>query len=105
MKEKKRKGGAEKTIPFRPQIKRANYGINKGVRAVIVSISPNEPNYFTIASMTRYHFSVTINHVRIKVHINAKNQMSAYGKAKRLYPMATSIHLIRSERLWNRDMY
>ena len=49
MKEKKRKGGAEKTIPFRPQIKRANYGINKGVRAVIVSISPNEPNYFTIA--------------------------------------------------------
>lgn len=55
--------------------------------------------------MIRYHFSVTINHVRIKVHVNARNQMSAYGKVKRLYPMATSIHLIRSEKLWNRIMY
>jgi hypothetical protein len=55
--------------------------------------------------MTRYHFSVTINHVRIKVHINARNQMSAYGKVKRLYPMATSIHLMRSEKLWNLNMY
>lgn len=49
MKEKKQKRGAEKTIPFRPQIKKATNGINKGIRTVIVSINPNEPNYFTIA--------------------------------------------------------
>lgn len=55
--------------------------------------------------MIRYHYSVTINGVRIKVHVNAKNQMSAYGKAKRLYPTATSIHLIRSEKLWNQDTF
>lgn len=47
MKEKKRKRGAEKIIPFRPQIKKVTNGIIKGVR--IVSINPNEPNYFTIA--------------------------------------------------------
>ena len=49
MKEKKRKRGTEKTIPFRPQIKKVTNRVNKGVRAVIVSISPNEPNCFTIA--------------------------------------------------------
>lgn len=47
MREKKQKRGAEKIIPFRPQIKKVTNGITKGVR--IVSINPNEPNYFTIA--------------------------------------------------------
>lgn len=45
MKEKKRKRGAEKIIPFRPQIKK----VTNGIKTVIVSINPNEPNYFTIA--------------------------------------------------------
>lgn len=45
MKEKRRKRGAEKIIPFRPQIKKAP----NGIRTVIASINPNEPNYFTIA--------------------------------------------------------
>ena len=54
--------------------------------------------------MIRYHFSVTINGVKIKVHVNANNQMSARGKVKRLYPMATIIHLIRTDMTWNRTM-
>ena len=45
MKEKKQKGGAEKIIPFRPQIKK----VPNCIKTVIVSINPNEPNYFTIA--------------------------------------------------------
>jgi hypothetical protein len=48
--------------------------------------------------MIRYHFSVTIQGVKIKVHINANNAQSAFSKVKRTYPMAEHIHLIRSER-------
>ena len=54
--------------------------------------------------MIRYHYSVTLNGVKIKVHVNANNQMSAYGKVKRLYPMVTSIHLLRIENIWNQSM-
>ena len=54
--------------------------------------------------MIRYHFSVIINGVKVKVHVNANNQMSARGKVKRLYPMAKSIHLIRPERTWKPTM-
>lgn len=54
--------------------------------------------------MIRYHFSVIINGVKIKVHVNANNQMAARGKVKRLYPLAASIHLIRSERIWKQTM-
>ena len=54
--------------------------------------------------MIRYHFNVTINGVRLNVNINANNQMTAYGKVKRLYPMSTNIHLTRTERLWNQGM-
>ena len=54
--------------------------------------------------MNRYHFSVTINGVRFKVNINANNSVSAYGKVKRTYPLATTITLIRAERIWNRNM-
>lgn len=48
--------------------------------------------------MIRYHFSVTIQGVRISVHTNANNAQSAFSKVKRIYPMAEHIHLIRSER-------
>ena len=48
--------------------------------------------------MIRYHFSVLIQGVRIKLHINANNAQSAFSKVKRIYPMAEHIHLIRSER-------
>ena len=54
--------------------------------------------------MIRYHFSVTINGVKVKVHVNANNQMSARGKVKRLYPIATSMNLIRTEKIWKQTM-
>ena len=54
--------------------------------------------------MNRYHFNVTINGVKFKVNVNANNSVSAYGKVKRIYPMATTITLVRAERIWNRSM-
>ena len=54
--------------------------------------------------MNRYHFNVTINGVNFKVNVNANNSVSAYGKVKRTYPMASKITLIRAERVWNRNM-
>ena len=54
--------------------------------------------------MNRYHFNVTINGVKFKVNVNANNSVSAYGKVKRTYPMASKITLIRAERVWNRSM-
>ena len=64
--------------------------------------------------MNRYHFNVTINGVKLRVNVNANNSVSAYGKVKRTYPMATTITLVRAERVtitlvraervWNRNM-
>ena len=54
--------------------------------------------------MNRYHFSVTINGVKFKVNVNTNNSVSAYGKIKRTYPMASKIALVRAERVWNRSM-
>ena len=55
-------------------------------------------------NMNRYHFSVTINGVKFKVNVNTNNSVSAYGKIKRTYPMASKIALVRAERVWNRSM-
>ena len=54
--------------------------------------------------MNRYHFNVTINGVKFKVNVNANNSISAYGKVKKTYPMASKIILLRAERVWNRSM-
>lgn len=54
--------------------------------------------------MIRYHFNITIGEIRLNVNVNANNQQIAYGKVKRLYPMATNIHLTHTERLWNQSM-
>ena len=54
--------------------------------------------------MNRYYFNITINGVRFKVNVNANNAVSAYGKVKRTYPMASNITLVRAERIWNRSM-
>lgn len=54
--------------------------------------------------MNKYYFTVTINGVKFKVNVNANNSVSAYGKVKRIYPMASKITLIRAERVWNRSM-
>lgn len=50
--------------------------------------------------MIRYYFNITINGIRVKVHVNANNQMAARNKIKRLYPMAENINLIRSNGIW-----
>ena len=55
-------------------------------------------------NMNRYHFNVTINGAKFKVNVNANNSVSAYGKVKRTYPMASKITLIRAERIWNRSI-
>ena len=54
--------------------------------------------------MNRYYFCITVNGVKFKVNVNANNAVSAYGKVKRTYPMASKITLIRAERIWNRSM-
>ena len=54
--------------------------------------------------MIRYHFNITINGIKLNVNVDANNRMTAYGKVKRLYPMATNIHLARTERRWNQGM-
>ena len=54
--------------------------------------------------MIRYHFNITINGVKLNVNVNANNQQTAYGKVKRLYPMATNIHLTRTEMRWDQGM-
>jgi hypothetical protein len=49
--------------------------------------------------MIRYHFTVTMQGIKTKVHQNARNPQSAYSKVKRLYPLAERIHLIRSDKI------
>lgn len=49
--------------------------------------------------MIRYHFTITDQERTFKAYVDAKNPMSAYHKAKRLFPMAERIHLVRSERI------
>ena len=48
----------------------------------------------------RYHFCIIQCGIRTKCHVNANNPMSAYSKAKRCYPMADKIHLVRSDKLY-----
>ena len=73
-------------------------------RIIVFVITARKINKTTTAKMIRYHFNITINGVRLNVNVNANNQQTAYGKVKRLYPMATNIHLTRTERLWNQGM-
>ena len=54
--------------------------------------------------MNRFYFNITINGVKFKVSINANNSVSAYDKVKRIYPLATTITLVRAERVWNRSI-
>lgn len=49
--------------------------------------------------MTRYHFTITLNGGITKAYIDAKNPMSAFDKAKRMFPQAEHIHLVRTERI------
>ena len=69
------------------------------LRILVFVITARKTNRITIAKMIIYHFNITINGVKLNVNVNANNWMTAYGKVKRLYPMATNIHLTRTERL------
>ena len=71
---------------------------------IVFVITARKTNKTTTEKMIRYHFKITINGVKLNVNVNANNQMTAYGKVKRLYPMATNIHLTRTERQWNQGM-
>ena len=74
------------------------------LRILVFVITARKFNKTTKAKMIRYHFNITINGVKLNVNVNANNQQTAYGKIKRLYPMATNIHLTRTERRWNQGM-
>ena len=48
--------------------------------------------------MIRYHFIIRTNMGDYKTYLDARNPMSAFNKAKRLFPKAKHIHLVRAER-------
>ncbi len=56
------------------------------LRIPVFVITARKLNKTTTEKMIRYHFNITIN------------------KVKRLYPMATNIHLTHTERTWNQGM-
>ena len=85
-------------------MKTVNVTKNRKSRILVFVITARKLNKTTKAKMIRYHFNITINGVKLNVNVNANNQQTAYGKVKRLYPMATNIHLIRTERQWNQGM-
>ena len=74
------------------------------LRILVFVITARKTNRITIAKMIIYHFNITINSVKLNINVNANNQQTAYGKVKRLYPMATNIHLTHTERTWNQGM-
>ena len=73
-------------------------------RILIFVITARKTNKITTEKMIRYYFNITINGVKLNINVNANNQQTAYGKVKRLYPMATNIHFTRTERQWNQGM-
>lgn len=81
-----------------------NVTIDRKSRILVFVITARKTNKTTTEKMIRYHFKITINGVKLNVNVNANNQMTAYGKVKRLYPMATNIHLTRTERQWTQGM-
>ena len=85
-------------------MKTVNVTKNRKSRILVFVITARKLNKTTKAKMIRYHFNITINGVKLNVNVNANNQQTAYGKVKRLYPMATNIHLTRIERLWNQGL-
>lgn len=47
----------------------------------------------------RFHFSIFLKGVRIKLNINGNNIYSAYSKARRMYPQADKIQVTQTERI------
>ena len=74
------------------------------LRIPVFVITARKLNKTTTEKMIRYHFNIMIGGIKLNVNVNANNQQTAYGKVKRLHPMATNIHLTRTERRWNQGM-
>lgn len=85
-------------------VKTVNVTKNRKSRILVFVITARKLNKTTTAKMIRYHFNIMIGGIKLNVNVNANNRMTAYGKVKRLYPMATNIHLTRTERQWNQGM-
>lgn len=49
--------------------------------------------------MTRYHFTIIDQGRTFGAYVDAKNQMTAHNRAKRMFPQAEHIHLVKSERI------
>ena len=81
-----------------------NVTIDRKSRILVFVITARKLNKTTTVKMIRYHFNIMIGGIKLNVNVNANNQQTAYGKVKRLYPMATNIHFTRTERLWNQGM-
>ena len=67
-------------------VKTVNVTKDRKSHILVFVITARKTNRITIAKMIIYHFNITIN------------------KVKRLYPMATNIHLTHTERTWNQGM-
>lgn len=85
-------------------MKTVNVTKDRKSRIIVFVITARKINKTTTAKMIRYHFNITINGVKLNVNVNANNQQTAYGNVKRLYPMATNIHLTRTEMRWDQGM-
>ena len=81
-----------------------NVTIDRKSRILVFVITARKLNKTTTVKMIRYHFNIMIGGIKLNVNVNANNQQTAYGKVKRLHPMATNIHLTRTERRWNQGM-
>ncbi|WP_205106106.1 hypothetical protein, partial [Marseilla massiliensis] len=58
-------------------------------RILVFVITARKLNKTTTVKMISYHFNIMIGGIKLNVNVNANNQQTAYGKVKRLYPMAT----------------
>ena len=85
-------------------MKTVNVTKDRKSRILVFVITARKLNKTTTVKMIRYHFNIMIGGIKLNVNVNANNQQTAYGKVKRLYPMATNIHFTRTERLWNQGM-
>lgn len=85
-------------------VKTVNVAKDRKSRILVFVITARKTNKITTEKMIRYHFNIMISGIKLNVNVNANNQQTAYGKVKRLYPMATNIHLTHTEKRWNQGM-
>lgn len=47
----------------------------------------------------RFHFSIVLKGIRIRLDISGNNIHSAYSKVRRMYPKAEKIQVLQTERV------